>query len=199
MSSLYEITGDMLALNELMESLVDENGEPREPTDEELEQMKQWFTGSLTDFENKIDNYCKFIKNLKIEAADVDAERKNYKEELDRLSKRSKACENKAKNVQELLHWGMERLKLTKYKTQLFTCNIQNTQKQINPLEGYDWHEIPEELLKIEVDVGEVRKLLSAGKIITKDGDENYGKLFWDTGKEIKGIKWAQGTALVIK
>ena len=54
MSSLYEITGDMLALNELMESLVDENGEPREPTDEELEQMKQWFTGSITDFENKI-------------------------------------------------------------------------------------------------------------------------------------------------
>ena len=34
---------------------------------------------------------------------------------------------------------------------------------------------------------------------VERDGDENYGKLFWDTGKEIKGIKWAQGTALVIK
>ena len=199
MSSLYEITGDMLALNELMESLVDENGEPREPTDEELEQMKQWFTGSLTDFENKIDNYCKFIKNLKIEAADVDAERKNYKEELDRLSKRSKACENKAKNVQSLLRWGMERLNIQKYKTQLFSLGIQNTQKSINPLVGFDWHEIPEELLKVEVDTGEIKKRMAAGTIITKDGAENIGKLFFDDGKEIKGVKWTQGTALVIR
>jgi hypothetical protein len=199
MSSLYDISGDMLALNDLMESLVDENGDPREPTEEEISQMREWFEGSLVDFQNKIDNYCKFIKNLKIESADVDAERKNHKEELDRLSKRSKACENKAKNVQSLLRWGMERLKMDKYKTKLFTLSIQNTQKSIDPLIGFDWHEIPEELLKVEVDTGEIRKRLSAGTIITKDGDENRGKFFFDNGKEIKGVKWAQGTALVIR
>ena len=199
MGTLYEITDDMKALNELMETLVDENGDPREPTEEELAMMRQWFDGSLAEFESKIDNYCRFIKNLKIEAANVDAERKNYKDELDRLSKRAKADENKAKNVQNLLRWGMERLGMQKYKTLLFNLNIQNTQKKIDPLVGYDWHTIPEELLKVEVDVGEIRKRISAGTIITKDGAENVGKLFFDDGREIQGVKWAQGTALVIR
>ena len=54
MSSLYEITGDMLALNNLMETLVDENGEPREPTEDEMNQMREWFTGSLEEFEKKL-------------------------------------------------------------------------------------------------------------------------------------------------
>lgn len=31
MSTLYEITGDLKSLYALMESIVDENGEPREP------------------------------------------------------------------------------------------------------------------------------------------------------------------------
>ena len=199
MGTLYEITDDMKALNELMETLVDENGDPREPTEEELAMMRQWFDGSLAEFEAKIDNYCRFIKNLKIEAANVNAERENYKDELDRLSKRAKADENKAKNVQGLLRWGMERLGMQKYKTLLFNLNIQNTQKKIDPLVGYDWRLIPVELLKIEVDIGEIRKRLAAGTIITKDGAENVGKLFFDDGREIQGVKWAQGTALVIR
>ena len=33
MAKLYDIAEDLLSLNDLMESLVDENGEPREPTD----------------------------------------------------------------------------------------------------------------------------------------------------------------------
>jgi len=190
----------MKALNELMETLVDENGDPREPTEDELTMMRQWFDGSLAEFEAKIDNYCRFIKNLKIEAANVNAERENYKDELDRLSKRAKADENKAKNVQGLLRWGMERLKIKRYKTLLFNLNIQNTQKKIEMLIGFDWHKIPEELLKTpEIDTGKIRELMAAGSIITKNGDENYGKLFWDTGIEIQGIKWAQGTALVIR
>ena len=200
MGTLYEITGDMLALNSLMESLVDENGDPREPTEEEIAQMREWFIGSKEEFEGKIENYCKYIRNLKIDAADIEAERKNHADELARLSKRAKASENKAKSVTNLLRWGMERLKMSKYKTTLFSVSIQNTKKSINQLQGYDWHEIPEDLLKTpEVDTGKVQELMSAGTIITKDGDENYGKLFWDSGKEIKGIKWAQNSALYIR
>ena len=200
MSTLYEITNDMKALNDLMDSLVDAEGNPREPTEEEITQMREWFTGSKEEFEKKIDNYCKFIKNLKTDAENADAERKNHKAEMDRLSARSKAFTNKAKSVTDLLRWGMERLKMSKYKTTLFSVNIQNTKKSVNPLVGYDWHKIPEDLLKTpEVDIGKVQQLMAAGTIITKDGDENYGRLFWDTGKEIQGIKWAQGSALVIR
>jgi hypothetical protein len=199
MGTLYEITGDVLALKSLMDSLVDEDGNPREPTEEELAQLQAWAICSKDEFVKKIEGCCKYIKNLEIDAADCDAERKNRKDELDRLSKRSKAYENKAKSVKNLLWFGMERLKMKTCKTLLFNLNIQNTRKSVNPLVGYDWHKIPEELLKVEVDTGEVQKLMSAGRIITKDGDLNYGKLFWDSGKEIQGIKWAQGSALVIR
>ena len=36
MATMYEITGDLIELNKLMESLVDEDGNPREPTTEPL-------------------------------------------------------------------------------------------------------------------------------------------------------------------
>jgi hypothetical protein len=43
MAKLYDIAEDLLSLNDLMESLVDENGEPREPTEEEMQEMRKWF------------------------------------------------------------------------------------------------------------------------------------------------------------
>jgi len=56
-ATLYEITGDLIELNKLMENLVDENGEPREPTEKELETMKDWFTETYDEFKTKFDNY----------------------------------------------------------------------------------------------------------------------------------------------
>ena len=65
---IYEITDDFKALQSLVESLVDEDGEPREPTEEEFETMKEWFQDTEAEFEAKFDNYCRFIKNLKMSA-----------------------------------------------------------------------------------------------------------------------------------
>ena len=74
MAKLYDIAEDLLSLNDLMESLVDENGEPREPTDEEMEEMRKWFEVTQEELQNKFDSYCKFIKNLKLSSENADSE-----------------------------------------------------------------------------------------------------------------------------
>lgn len=200
--TLYAITEDLKALNKLMEEMVDDEGNPREPTAEELETMKKWFECSLADFEQKFDNYCKFIKNLKIDAEAADGERKAYKGELDRLSKRAKAFENRAKSVNGLLWFAMQNLGMKKYKTALFSAGEQNTQIKIEPLAGSDLKEVPEEFLKPrELDTAAVKDAIKSGLLKQGDGTPlGATKLFYaKTGEELKDVRWAQGTALIIR
>lgn len=200
--TLYAITEDLKALNKLMEEMVDDEGTPREPTAEELETMKKWFECSQADFEQKFDNYCKFIKNLKIEAEAADGERKAYKGELDRLSKRAKAFENRAKSVNGLLWFAMQNLGMKKYKTALFSAGEQNTQIKIEPLAGSDLNEVPEEFLKPrELDTMAVKDAIKSGLLKQGDGTPlGATKLFYaKTGEELKDVRWAQGTALIIR
>ena len=202
MSSLYEISSDLVALQELVDNLVDENGEPREPTPEEQEQMKAWFECSIGEFDGKFDNYCKFIKNLKISAESVDAERKAHKNEIDRLAKRSKALENRAKTVQNLLWFCMQRLGLKKYKTNLFTANEQNTQIQIEQLAGTTLDAVPERFLKPrELDTSAIKDAIKSGELKQGDGTPlGATKLFFvKNNKELENIRWHQETALVLR
>lgn len=198
--TIYEITGDFKALQSLVESLVDEDGEPREPTEEEFEIMKQWFHDTEAEFKTKFDNYCRFIKNIKMSAEHADSERKLYKAELDRLSRRAKAFENTAKRVQDCLFWNMERIGIGKYKTDLFSANIQNTRKTVKTYDGFDYSTLPAQYLKpAEVDTTAIEQAIKDGELIQRDGAENYGKVFDKYGNELKGIKYLGGTTLVIR
>lgn len=201
MPSLYEITGDLKSLNQLMESMVDEDGNPREPNEEELETMKEWFTCSIADFEQKFDNYCRFIKNLKIEATVADEEHKAYKSEIDRLSKRSKAFENRAKSVQGLMQFCMDSLKLKKYKTALFSAGMQNTQISIRPVEGSRLEKVPDEYLKPrELDTTAIKNAIKDGLLKQGNGTPlGETKLFFKDGTELKDVRWTRGETLVIR
>ena len=210
--TLYEITGEFIALNNMLESLVDENGEPRDMSEDEKETMKQWFDLTEADFKKKFDSICKFIKNLKLSAEQAEAERKIYADELSRLSRRAKAFEARAKSVQSLLWWCMQKLGMAKsgYKTDLFSAKEQNTQKQISTNAVYDWHDIPERFLKApELDTTAIKQALKDGELYQKEytGDEaldiDYSKLFFKTGADkdtaLKGVSCLQGSALVIR
>ena len=200
MAKLYDIAEDLLSLNDLMESLVDENGEPREPTDEEMEEMRKWFEVTQEELQNKFDSYCKFIKNLKLSSENADSERKNMKDELDRLSKRAKARENQRNAVQGLLRWNLERLGIKNFKSDLFTANIQNGQKQVSLASTAKIETLPEEFLKPrELDTVAVRDALKDGFLTQKEGAENYGKVFTREGEEIKGLLVIQGTNFIIR
>lgn len=204
MATMYEITGDLIGLNNLMENLVDENGDPREPTTEEFETMKKWFAESYDGFKSKFDNYCRFIKNLNLSAENADAEKKNFKAEVARLTKRSNAFENRAKCVKNLLRWGMERLQLQKFKSDFFTAGIQNvgskvisvavtaTQKDIDGL--------PEKYLKPrEVDTQAILQDLKDGTLEERDGAMNFTKVFVKGGDVLPFIHVSQPTTLMIR
>ena len=200
--TMYEITGDLIELNKLMDDIVDENGEPREPTEAELETMRDWFKTSEAEFKEKFDNYCKFIKNLQIEASVATAEKDAHKKEMDRLSKRSKAMENRAATVKNLLWWCMDKLGLSKegFKTSLFSAKEQNTKGSIVELTTYDYRKIPEEFLKQpELDRTAISQALKDGELIQKEGQENYGKIFFRNGEVLEGLSYVQGKALYIR
>ena len=200
MAKLYDIAEDLLSLNDLMESLVDENNEPREPTEEEMEEMRKWFDVTQEELQNKFDSYCKFIKNLKLSSENADSERKNMKDELDRLAKRAKARENQRNAVQGLLRWNLERLGIKTFKSDLFTANIQNGQKQVSLASTAKIETLPEEFLKPrELDTVAVKDALKDGLLIQKEGAENYGKVFTRDGEEIKGLMVIQGTNFIIR
>lgn len=133
--TLYEITNDVLQINELLESAVDSDGNPRDLTPEEENIIREWFATSKEDFDAKFDNYGRFITNLKIQAETADNERKTYKEELDRLSSRAKGFESRRKSVLGGLRYAMEKLGIDKYKTSLFSAGIQNTALKSNKQE----------------------------------------------------------------
>jgi len=200
MAKLYDIAEDLLSLNDLMESLVDENGEPREPTEEEMQEMRKWFEVTQEELQNKFDSYCKFIKNLKLSSENADSERKNMKDELDRLAKRAKARENQRNAVQGLLRWNLERLGIKTFKSDLFTATIQNGQKQVSLASTAKIETLPEEFLKPrELDTVAVKDALKDGLLIQKEGAENYGKVFTREGVEIKGLMVIQGTNFIIR
>lgn len=200
--TMYEITDDLIELNKLMDDIVDENGEPRDPTEAELETMRDWFKTSEAEFKEKFDNYCKFIKNLQIEASVATAEKDAHKKEMDRLSKRSKAMENRAATVKNLLWWSMDKLGLSKegFKTSLFSAKEQNTKGSIIELSTYDYRKIPEEFLKRpELDRIAISQALKDGDLIQKEGQENYGKIFFKNGEVLEGLSYVQGKALYIR
>lgn len=197
---MYEISGDIIALKQLLESLVDEEGNPREPTTEEYEILKEWFKCTEEEFKVKFDSICKFIKNLQLSSENAENERKVYKSELDRLSRRSKAFENRKKSIQGLLFWTMERLGMTKFSTDLFSAGIQNTKKCVKTYEGYDYSALPSQYLKpTEVDTKAIEQAIKDGELVQLDGAENYGKVFDKDGNELPGIKYLGGKTLVIR
>lgn len=189
MAKLYEITGDLLALENMLNSLEDENGEPREPTAEEMETMREWFNVSEKQLQEKFDSYCKFIKNLKITADNIESERKSYADELARLSRRAKAAENKARSVQSLLSWCFDVAGIKKYKSDLFSAQFQNSQKKVELQSTADVWSLPREYLKApELDTTAIKDAIKDGELVQKEGAENYGKVFFKDGTLLKGV-----------
>jgi hypothetical protein len=200
---MYEIIDDMKTLQGLVNSLTDEEtGETREVTEEEKQIFCEWINESGKNFEQKFNNICRFYKNLKAVAAVAKAEKDSFKAEMERLSKRAKARENEAERLKGLLRYGMDVFKMSKYKTDLFSAGVQNTQKSIKPTSTFDPNAIPVEFLKRDLAASLVSAAIKEGKVYEKEGLENRTKLFYSEGGaecELKGVSIIQGTALVIR
>lgn len=107
MSSLYELTG---AYEEILNLLYD--GE----TDDNL--VFDTIESIEDEVEAKADNYAKIIKDLSGTA-------KMIREEEERLYARRHSLESRAQHLKDMLQANLEFMGKTKFKTDLFSFNVQ--------------------------------------------------------------------------
>lgn len=145
MSNLYEITGNWKKVAEMLyEEEIDE-----QCINDTLEAIEG-------EFEDKADGYAKVIKEL-LGNADV------CKQEKIRLEARQKAFENRAKFLKQRLYENMKAMNKLKFKTDLFSFNIQaNGGQQKLTVDG----QVPDEYCKLVEDTDKIRKALEEGQTL---------------------------------
>lgn len=149
MSSLYEMTQNVMYLQDLLE-----NGEIDEQT----------YRDSVESMcvDGKLENICKFIKNLEAKAT-------AYKVEEDRMARRRKTIENSVKRLKDSLLNYMVSTNEKKVDAGLFTLSL-GVSKSVNV---WDDTRLPEEYLipqPPKTDKTAIGKALKDGKVI--DGAE---------------------------
>ena len=129
MASLYELTEEYAALQELLY-----DPEVDEQTLQDTMEMIQM------DIEDKADGYAKIIKMMNADIESLKAEEK-------RLNARRTSLENRSKYLKDTLEENMRKIGKKKFKTVLFSFNIQtNGGAQPLVIDG-DIENIPERYL----------------------------------------------------
>ena len=145
MSNLYELTKNYdTVLNMLYDEEIDE-----QCIFDTLESIE----GELED---KADGYAKLMRELECVAT-------IQKAESERLTRKARILENRAKVLKQNLYNAMKTTGKTKFATKLFNFNIaKNGGKQTLTIDG----EVPEEYTKskVENDTEKIREVLEAGK-----------------------------------
>ena len=145
--TLYELTSDYLNLLELAED-----------PDIDEQAFLDTLEGIEGALEDKADNYAKIMRML-------EADTKGIKAEEDRLSARRKTIENNIKRMKSALQYAMEATGKTKFKTQLFSFNVQNNPASV-VMDESDIENIPERFLKYkdpEIDRKAIKDAIKAG------------------------------------
>ena len=145
--SIYELTADYMQIMEMME---DPELDPQTLAD-----TMEAVEGEL---EIKAENYAKVMKNLE---GDIEA----LEEEVRRLTSRKKALENNIQRMKAALQGMMEVTGKTKFKTQLFSFNIQRNAPAVI-IDIDDIANMPEEFLKFkapEVNKTAIKEALQSG------------------------------------
>lgn len=111
------------------------------------------------EYEDKIETYCKIIKNLEADIPAITAE-------CERLARKQKTIENRIKALKDRMMQSMYDTGMRKVKGNLFTVSIQkNGGKQPVIIDTDRVEDIPAELtvVKVTPSVTEIRKWLEAG------------------------------------
>lgn len=164
MANLYELTGDVLKLQQLLET--------GEVVDTEL--LADVLADTTADYDDKIESYAKVIKNL---SADVDA----LKTEADRITARRKALENNIAALKSRMFDSMKATGKTKIKGTLFTVSIQANGGKIPVIVDVTTDKLPDDLVRIE----EKPDLDAIAAYITEHPDCGYGH-FGERGESLR-------------
>jgi chaperonin cofactor prefoldin len=148
---LYELTSDLITLQELLEESVD---------DQLLQDTLEAVQG---EYDVKMESYAKVIKNLE---ADIDA----LKAEAKRLTDKRKVLENNIDRLKKAMFDSMKATGITKAGGQLFTVAIQKNGGKLPVIvsNNVDLSILPDQLVKVveSPDLEAIRELLEAGKVV---------------------------------
>ncbi len=159
MASIYELTG-------IFKQIAEMEGIDEETKLDTLESI-DW----TEQFEEKVENTVKVIKNK-------EAEKKQLKEEIDRLTARHKSIDNDITRLKTGLQGAFEITGHEKVKTLLFTISLAKNQPSVV---------VDEELLP--------KKYF----VITKKPDKNAIKELLNAGKKVKGAVLQESRSLRIR
>lgn len=146
--TLYELTGQMLELQEMLES-----GDYDEAAIADTMEAVQF------EFEEKADEYAKITRNLT-------AEIEGLKTEIDRMTGRKRMLENRVKMLKKRLEDAFKQTGTEKLKTQLFSFSMQNNPPKV-VLDTDDIFSVPDDLLKYsdpELDKTKAKEFLKNNK-----------------------------------
>lgn len=152
MSRLYEIVGDLLTLQEMLEDNLEDD-----------QCLLDTLEGVQGECETKLESYCKVIKNLE---ADIDA----LKVEVDRLTGKRKILENNIDRLKKAMFDSMKATGITKVKGQLFNLSIQKNGGKVPVIiaEGTTTDHLPDNLVIVteKPNLEAIRELLEADKVV---------------------------------
>lgn len=151
MASLYELTGELMRLFEMLE-------------DPEMDEqaVRDTMEAVEGEFDAKVDGWCRVIKS-------IEAQAKSLKEEEKRLHERRTACENNVKRSKELIKEYLQAVGRTEAGTVL-KAKIQKN-GSVLPLkfkEGFEAKDAPDLYKRVEYsfDTDAIRAALDAGGVL---------------------------------
>lgn len=152
--TLFQISDDLLALDDLLNELEGDVSDPAV-----AEAIDEWFCGLHDEVPEKIDSYAALVK-------ENEARAKTHKEDAARSMALATAEENKSKRLKERLKLFFETQGIGKMETQRYKLAIQNN-GGVLPLimpDGIQPEDVPEEFRKVrvEIDTDAVRAALEA-------------------------------------
>lgn len=154
-STLLEISEDLLSLEAVVDEFTTEDGEIDPKVAEAIE---QWFAELEEDRDRKLDNYGALVREKLLRA-------KSRKEEADRLQALVRADENQAKYLKQRMLEFFDRHKIKKLDTHRFRFSVRGN-GGLEPLDKpEDPTTLPEQYQRkiIEADTDTIRKALAAG------------------------------------
>lgn len=149
---LYELTQNYRNLESLLDNLGEQEGLTVEMIHGALGQVED-------DINTKIENTCKFIKEIEADSIGID-------EEIKRLSVLKKQKENAVKKLKEYVEFEMNGIGLNKVEGKLFKISFRKSKV----VKVIDETKIPKEFIKVKttesISKTDLGKALKSGEII---------------------------------
>jgi hypothetical protein len=150
MSTLYEIATDIQVIDDLIESsMIDAEGNPRDPTEEEKAAILEMIAESESAFRGKAERICQFRANLMGDA-------EMFKVEEARLVRRRLVKEHKAAALKMYLDLAMTKIKSDKLEVGVFRLRMQKNTPSVTII---NQAELPEDYIRVVPEIREPNKV----------------------------------------